>query len=237
MKKTLISAAVISAMSLIAAGTAQAVVVTSMTIGDVWNAGATGPTGYFNTVGGTLGTDGSAGRFGFNAATTGGAFTGDKGVDMLFQGAQQGPNVFTSGFIFATQPFLPMTAFGPYNVPSPGVNADITANVLTFSSLGFGGLFAGSNPFYLAPDAGTLKVNFLQDIGGGNYAAAFSWSHTITSAEDPSFNYVGQKASWVLEGTLHTATAPNPVPVPAAAWLMGSGLLGLAGVARRRRSA
>lgn len=31
--------------------------------------------------------------------------------------------------------------------------------------------------------------------------------------------------------------APPEVPVPAAAWLMGSGLLGLAGLARRRRAA
>jgi hypothetical protein len=28
--------------------------------------------------------------------------------------------------------------------------------------------------------------------------------------------------------------APPPVPLPAAVWLLGSGLLGLAGVARRR---
>lgn len=30
--------------------------------------------------------------------------------------------------------------------------------------------------------------------------------------------------------------APNPVPVPAAVWLFGSGLLGLVGVARRKRA-
>ena len=36
-----------------------------------------------------------------------------------------------------------------------------------------------------------------------------------------------------LEGLILVAPG-NPVPVPAAAWLMGSGLLGLAGVARRK---
>jgi hypothetical protein len=28
----------------------------------------------------------------------------------------------------------------------------------------------------------------------------------------------------------------NPVPIPAAAWLLGSALLGIAGVARRRKT-
>lgn len=32
-------------------------------------------------------------------------------------------------------------------------------------------------------------------------------------------------------------TTTNPVPIPAAAWLFGTGLLGLGGVARKRRSA
>jgi hypothetical protein len=32
------------------------------------------------------------------------------------------------------------------------------------------------------------------------------------------------------------ANGPSPVPVPAAAWLFGSGLLGLVGVARRKKS-
>lgn len=36
-------------------------------------------------------------------------------------------------------------------------------------------------------------------------------------------------------GTLTFTSAVTPIPVPAAAWLMGSGLLALAGAARRRR--
>jgi hypothetical protein len=35
-------------------------------------------------------------------------------------------------------------------------------------------------------------------------------------------------------GTLDLSAAASPVPVPAAAWLFGSGLLGLVGVARRK---
>ena len=46
-----------------------------------------------------------------------------------------------------------------------------------------------------------------------------------------------QAASLQLDanGDLHAVVAP--VPLPAAAWLMGSGLIGLAGIGRRRRAA
>lgn len=37
-----------------------------------------------------------------------------------------------------------------------------------------------------------------------------------------------------VEGEIDALAAPAAVPVPAAAWLMGSGLLGLIGVARRK---
>jgi hypothetical protein len=47
--------------------------------------------------------------------------------------------------------------------------------------------------------------------------------------DDPS-NFGGVQYALHLEGTIGAA-----VPVPAAVWLFGSGLLGLVGIARRRR--
>ncbi|HAB17468.1 MAG TPA: hypothetical protein DCE44_13580, partial [Verrucomicrobiales bacterium] len=38
-----------------------------------------------------------------------------------------------------------------------------------------------------------------------------------------------------LGKTVGTFTFASPVPLPAAAWLFGSGVIGLAGLARRRR--
>ena len=227
MKKTSIASAVALALSVGAAGNANAAAITSITISDVWDSQTT-INAKFNTVGGVLGTDGSAGRFGFNAGTTS-LWTGDTGTDMAWGGATQGPGVFTTGFIFAGSAFQPDTYGG-------GAVGDITGGVLSVSTLDFGGYYTGATfQFNLPPDAGTLKTNFIQDIGGGDYAVAFSWSHYITSAEDPSFNYVGFTANWIIEGVAHTAGAPQ-VPVPPAAWLMGSGLVGLAGVARRRKN-
>ena len=71
-----------------------------------------------------------------------------------------------------------------------------------------GGAFTGTN-------TGTTSGTF--DIG---------WTSLIVGGP---FN--GQIGTYAVQGTY------SAVPVPAAVWLMGSGLVGLVGVARRRRKA
>lgn len=58
---------------------------------------------------------------------------------------------------------------------------------------------------------------------------------TPVSLNSFTFTATGLFTSYRISGLQVNTVAPA-VPVPAAAWLMGSGLLGLAGVARRRRS-
>jgi hypothetical protein len=48
-------------------------------------------------------------------------------------------------------------------------------------------------------------------------------------------NGVNPLENWAFMYQDYTITYPSSVPLPAAAWLFGSGLLGLIGVARRKR--
>jgi hypothetical protein len=72
-----------------------------------------------------------------------------------------------------------------------------------------------------------------------NCTGGSSCSDTSSYTLDAAFHVNGAKFTSVaytlhLEGSVSSA-AP-PIPVPAAAWLFGSGLVGLAGVARRRKT-
>ena len=67
------------------------------------------------------------------------------------------------------------------------------------------------------------------DLGGGNWLADNSVVSLGANSYQVSFNNAGT----VVQVDVSIVQA---VPVPAAVWLFGSGLLGLAGIARRRRS-
>ncbi len=60
--------------------------------------------------------------------------------------------------------------------------------------------------------------------GSGNFTA--TWLAPVNGGP-----FDGQNGDWTVTGTV------SAVPVPAAVWLFGSGLVGLAGIARRRKAA
>lgn len=77
-----------------------------------------------------------------------------------------------------------------------------------------------------------VGVNLNCTSASGNFTCFAE--HKITVAEDPgSAGFATWVAQWDVTGTI----TPAPVPIPAAVWLFGSGLLGLVGIARRKRSA
>lgn len=137
----------------------------------------------------------------------------------------QGADFFGNGFGFLANT-LGSTAGDSYGA---GQYAATSATTFTVS---FGTLEAqwGGTSFPMA------DVVFSGTTDGTNFSM---WAeHTILASEDPgAAGFADWTAQWYYVGTIDGFVAPAAVPVPAAVWLFGSGLIGLAGVARRRKSA
>ncbi len=84
---------------------------------------------------------------------------------------------------------------------------------------------AGLGPNLMFSNGSFSGFDFLAEFG---LTGSFSSVDLLFDAGDDSFYTLYVTGSW----TSYTVSA---VPVPAAVWLFGSGLLGLVGVARRRR--
>jgi hypothetical protein len=100
----------------------------------------------------------------------------------------------------------------------------------TLGSSGYG-FIAKSGDTY----GGQMPFSASGSAGGGSLAM-FQFTQNGTKLNPPTIaNFAGV---WALSSTGDlTYTAGSAVPLPAAAWLLGSGLLGLAGIARRRSAA
>jgi hypothetical protein len=76
-------------------------------------------------------------------------------------------------------------------------------------------------------------------LAGGELMSFIFAADETDTLGGPSAATAFTNGQWVIDGALgkisYVSTGtPSPVPVPAAVWLLGSGLLGLIGVARRR---
>lgn len=99
-------------------------------------------------------------------------------------------------------------------------------------------IVAPANISYISHLANAGSPSGLQDNGAGLTSVSDSWVltpglYTLVYGGNPAFTLGQGNSFYDFSATLTTA----PVPVPAALYLFGSGLIGLAGLARRRRSA
>ena len=99
------------------------------------------------------------------------------------------------------------------------------------------GIKKGKYPIGPAPIA-TSTFNTAGQTGFGTTLGQLSLGSDDGIGGSPMDNgpFSGYNANFDLTTVTVTAITPSAVPVPAAVWLFGSGLLGLAGVARRRKA-
>jgi hypothetical protein len=108
-----------------------------------------------------------------------------------------------------------------------------SSNALSISA---GTLFLNQtqDDFYAAGGSPILEFNSVGSLIGLSFSSLpFTSGALSIYVEDPAFN----SATGAWNANTFSMTPAVPVPVPAAVWLLGSGLLGLAGVARRKWTA
>ena len=124
-------------------------------------------------------------------------------------GLTTGDTISGVGALAATDGFL-FGAKASYTLPL-GPSPMVTT---TFDTTTIGGAGLGTNP------SGTLPLTD-DGIGGS----------PMVAGPFPGFN-----ANFDFTSVTITSYTPTAIPVPAAVWLFGSGLLGLVGVARRKKA-
>ncbi len=113
-----------------------------------------------------------------------------------------------------------MNEFGKYENVLIGKNLN-WQDTLTFSIVGVPGDSLSS---YISGHDNSDGLYFGADVGGGARHGKDHGCHECS------------KKVYFAGGVLVVGEDPAPVPVPAAAWLFGSGLMGLAGLATRRKN-
>ena len=109
----------------------------------------------------------------------------------------------------------------------------------TVASLGFtsGTLLTGNLTAFGFPSAGGDPLEFLFDVTGGDAAALYGGGSIPGGIILSDSGFGGSfDIDWSNTGSGVADVAPAAVPLPAAVWLFGSGLLGLVGMARRKKA-
>jgi len=144
------------------------------------------------------------------------AFFGNTGMDYL-------SNAVTVLSGTGTQKFLDFSGWG------------VTWNGIPQINMG-GGAWGAGTGFYNAGTGngnGVARINCSTSSCSGSSTYTLDYFATVPNGDPSGFG--GVKYTLHLVGHVTDATAP--IPVPAAAWLFGSGLMGMAAIARRKKKA
>lgn len=150
-------------------------------------------------------------------------------------------NIFGAPYQFSFNPAGPLNAL-QVNADSVAVNQSYTMSAGVQNSVPAGPIVDGDNYFatsffinLLRPSSAVFASDALPETPPG--LSPFSLYSNLTN-QDGQFRLVftSSHADHTLIGNLTSLTA-SPVPLPAAAWLFGSGVIGLVGLARRKMRA
>ena len=116
-------------------------------------------------------------------------------------------------------------AFGAGSIQNiVGDNFEILMPVLEVHWAGSGSAFT----------LGEAEGGIVFSCSGYASAAGHCSADSLIDASEDSAGFAGQYTQWDFD--IVVTDTPSAVPVPAAVWLFGSGLLGLVGVARRKKA-
>ena len=171
-------------------------------------------TGLLTSVAGTQVTPGAA-VYGTNGGVTSAAPGGDIGLfnNALFLGAP-------FGFLAPTVGSAAGTAYGAGSISIDGGGDLFTLSFPVLEAQWNGAAFT------IGLNSGGITFN----CGGLLSANQWCQGEEQIAFLDDSLGFAGQYTQWEL------GDVPSVIPVPAAVWLFGSGLLGLVGVARRKKA-
>ena len=229
MKKTMLSAAVLTVMGI--TGNANAALVNdgSMTLTIDLGTGSCAAGGTFPDC-----------SYGANVATGGSFFTMDGNFGAIIES--------DLGIVLGTTQGFDGTVPAPL-APYPGDGTNITGAWSFFGNLGTNfSVSAVSANSDTEIDMSGWRVAWGEvpsiNMGGGGTGTiscgacdigdTYSLQYTATVPPGDPSGFGGVVYSLTLEGSIVETSA---IPVPAAVWLFGSGLLGLVGVARRKKAA
>ncbi len=148
----------------------------------------------------------------------------------LTQGVGQPNDTFTFDLYSASGTFLGATN-GTRETVSDSITGTFTANGWNSVSVNWANLTAGN--YWLA-----VQVSSTQQTRGLDLPSESSSSAAAATAPALAYAFAGSNHEYGTAGAPDVGlqvTATTPVPLPAAVWLLGSGLVALGG-ARRRRS-
>jgi len=123
--------------------------------------------------------------------------------------------------------------------PGDGVDKIITTDdgyVINYDSFnmlsGFYGLRNECGPSRSCRASALVSYDVAGNPTMANQERSFGWS----SAYSADISTYGYYSGLSYNGSFLVRAVTSPVPIPAAAWLFGSGLVGLAGIARRKKA-